>query len=68
MGVPSSPPAALFVVLGAGYAGLLVAHGVWRRSKGQVPTVLVDRHPAHALRAELYEVGRILTSGDSARP
>jgi NADH:ubiquinone reductase (H+-translocating) len=65
----SSPPrAAPFVVLGAGYAGLSVAHGVWRRSKGQVPTVLVDRHPVHVLRTELYEVGRMLTAGGSARP
>jgi NADH:ubiquinone reductase (H+-translocating) len=67
MGVPSSPPTAPFVVLGAGYAGLSVAHGVWRWSKGQVPTVLVDRHPVHVLRTELYEVGRMLTAGGSVR-
>ena len=54
------------VVLGAGYAGLTVAHGVWRRSKGTIPTVLVDRHPVHVLRTQLYEVGRIAESRDAA--
>jgi NADH:ubiquinone reductase (H+-translocating) len=64
----ASPPGAPFVVLGAGYAGLSVAHGVWRRSKGQIPTVLVDRHPVHVLRTELYEIGRMLSAGGNVRP
>ena len=54
------------VVLGAGYAGLTVAHGVWRRSRGTIPTVLVDRHPVHVLRTQLFEVGRIAESEDAA--
>ena len=60
------PDARPLVVLGAGYAGLTVAHGVWRRSRGTIPTVLVDRHPVHVLRTELYEVGRIAGSEDVA--
>lgn len=47
------------VVLGGGYAGLTVAHEVHRRGKGQVPVVLIDRHPVHVLRTELYEVGEL---------
>jgi NADH:ubiquinone reductase (H+-translocating) len=71
-GVPSEPVAAPrlpdarpLVVLGAGYAGLTVAHGVWRRSHGTIPTVLVDRHPVHVLRTELYEVGRLASAADA---
>ena len=60
---PSSEPGPL-VVLGAGYAGLTVAHGVWRLSRGSVPTVVVDRHPVHVLRTELYEVGRLAAKND----
>jgi NADH:ubiquinone reductase (H+-translocating) len=56
-----TPPA---VVLGAGYAGLTIAHEVYRRSKGTIPVVLVDRNPVHVLRTELYEVGRLASSGD----
>jgi len=51
------------VVLGAGYAGLTVAEEVHRRSRGTVPIVLVDRHPLHVLRTELYEVGQIAAAG-----
>lgn len=54
---PSRDPP--LVVLGGGYAGLTLAHGVWRRAKGSVPTVLVDRSPQHVLRTELYEVGAL---------
>ncbi len=57
-----TPPA---VVLGAGYAGLTIAHEVYRRSKGTIPVVLIDRNPVHVLRTELYEVGRLASSGDS---
>lgn len=56
---PDSP----LVVLGAGYAGLTVAEEVHRRSKGAIPVVLVDRHPIHVLRTELYEVGKIAAAG-----
>ena len=62
------PPAAErlpVVVLGAGYAGLTVAQEVYRRSKGTIPVVLVDRNPVHVLRTELYEVGRLASSGDN---
>jgi NADH:quinone reductase (non-electrogenic) len=56
------------VILGAGYGGLTVAEEVHRRSKGSIPVVLVDRHPIHVLRTELYEVGRIAAAeGDVAR-
>lgn len=53
------------VVLGAGYAGLRVAQEVVRRSRGRRPVLLIDRHPVHVLRTELYEVGR-LAGGTSA--
>jgi len=52
------------VVLGAGYAGLTVAQEVDRRARGSLPTVLVDRHPVHVLRTELYEVGRLAGGSD----
>jgi len=54
------------VVLGAGYAGLIVAHEVFRRSKGTIPVVLIDRNPVHVLRTELYEVGKLASSTDNA--
>ncbi len=64
---PGSSTAPL-VILGAGYAGLTVAEEVHRRSKGTIPIVLVDRHPIHVLRTELYEVGQIAAAeGDVAR-
>ncbi len=44
------------VVLGAGYAGLRVAHEIRRKSRRQIPVVLVDRHPFSVLRTELYRV------------
>ncbi|MGA9840147.1 MAG: FAD-dependent oxidoreductase [Thermoplasmata archaeon] len=62
--VPPEEPAPA-VVLGAGYAGLTVAQEVSRRSKGKIPVVLVDRNPVHVLRTELYEVGRLASSGDA---
>ncbi len=55
--------AASLVILGAGYAGLTVAHEVNRRAKGTIPIVLVDRHPVHVLRTELYEIGRLAAAG-----
>ncbi len=61
----SAPPQDPVVVLGAGYAGLTVAQQVHRRSRGQLPIVLVDRHPVHVLRTELYEVGRLAREGGS---
>jgi len=47
------------VVLGAGYAGLATWHGVHRLARGRWPVVVVDRHPVHVLRTELYQVGAI---------
>jgi NADH:ubiquinone reductase (H+-translocating) len=67
---PSTPnsPAPPLVILGAGYAGLTVAEEVHRRSKGSIPVILVDRHPIHVLRTELYEIGQIAAAGsDVAR-
>ena len=56
------------VVLGAGYAGLTLCQTVRRRGRGKVPLVLVDRHPVHVLRTELYEIGRLAEAGDDASP
>jgi NADH:quinone reductase (non-electrogenic) len=56
-----TPPA---VVLGAGYAGLTACHVARRRRRGRLPIVLVDRHPHHILRTELYEVGRLADAGE----
>lgn len=56
------------VVLGAGYAGLTVAEEVRRRSHDHVPVVLVDRHPVHVLRTELYEIGRMIEAKGSSEP
>jgi NADH:ubiquinone reductase (H+-translocating) len=61
---PSSDESHPAVVLGAGYAGLTLAQEVSRRSKGKIPVVLVDRNPVHVLRTELYEVGKLASSGD----
>lgn len=60
------PTEAPLVILGAGYAGLTVAEEVRRRSRGALPTVLVDRLPVHVLRTELYELGRMVEAGGSA--
>lgn len=56
------------VVLGAGYAGLTVAKEVDRLSRGTVRIVLVDRHPVHVLRTELYEVGRLAQDPGTVAP
>jgi NADH:ubiquinone reductase (H+-translocating) len=55
------------VVLGAGYAGLRVAHEIRRRSRGTVPVLLIDRSPVHVLRTELYEVGAIAQAEKTRR-
>jgi NADH:ubiquinone reductase (H+-translocating) len=47
------------VVLGAGYAGLRLAHEVRRLSDRTIPVTLVDRSPVHVLRTELYHVGAL---------
>ena len=60
---PTARPEGPAVVLGAGYAGLAVAQGIARRSRGRLPVVLVDRHPVHVLRTELYEIGRLARAG-----
>ena len=46
-------------MLGAGYAGLSFAHAANRAARGRFPVTVVDRHPFHVLRTELYEVGEI---------
>ncbi|HYK94125.1 MAG TPA: FAD-dependent oxidoreductase [Thermoplasmata archaeon] len=53
---PSGPGA---VILGAGYAGVRLAHAVARLGRGRLRVRLVDRHPLHVLRTELYEIGRL---------
>jgi NADH:ubiquinone reductase (H+-translocating) len=63
-GIDISADAPIFV-LGAGYAGLRVAQEVSRRSKGRLPIVLVDRHPVHVLRTELYEIDQLAQAGDA---
>jgi NADH:ubiquinone reductase (H+-translocating) len=55
------------LILGAGYAGVRLAHEVWRRSKGSIPIVLVDRHPFHVFRTELYELARLAARGTDLR-
>lgn len=55
------------VVLGAGYAGLRVAHEIRRRSRKAIPVILVDRSPVHVLRTELYEVGAIADADRTRR-
>lgn len=62
--VPVSAVAPI-VILGAGYAGLTVAQQVSRRTRGRIPLVVVDRHPVHVLRTELYEVGRLAEAGSN---
>lgn len=62
--VPSIDEGPPVVVLGAGYAGLTVAQEVNRRSKGKLRVVLLDRNPVHVLRTELYEIGKLASSGD----
>jgi NADH dehydrogenase len=61
---PSEAPA---IVLGAGYAGLRVAHEIRRRSRKEIPVVLVDRSPVHVLRTELYEIGAIADAAKTRR-
>lgn len=56
------------VILGAGYAGLTVAQEVRRTARDALPVVLVDRHPVHVLRTELYEIGRMIEAKGSDRP
>lgn len=63
----SAPSAPALVVLGAGYAGLTVAHEVARRSRGRIPVVLVDRQPVHELRTQLYQVGRLADPTEDPR-
>ncbi|MCI4367165.1 MAG: FAD-dependent oxidoreductase, partial [Thermoplasmata archaeon] len=60
------PPVAL--ILGAGYAGLTAAHEVVRRSRGRIDVRLVDRHPVHTLRTELYEVGKLAERATDGSP
>ncbi|MCI4356573.1 MAG: FAD-dependent oxidoreductase [Thermoplasmata archaeon] len=60
-------PDAPAVVLGAGYAGLRVAHEIRRRSHKEIPVVLVDRSPVHVLRTQLYEIGTIADSERTQR-
>jgi NADH:ubiquinone reductase (H+-translocating) len=47
------------VILGAGYAGLATWHAARSRAGRRWPVVLVDRHPVHVVRTELYKVGKI---------
>ena len=63
MSAPSTPVGPV-VVLGGGYAGLTVAHEVHRRSRGEIPVVLIDRAPVHVLRTELYEVSELAAAGN----
>lgn len=56
--MPENGPGAA-VILGAGYAGVAIAHEVRRAGRGKIPIVVVDRHPSHTIRTRLYEVGRL---------
>lgn len=55
------------LVLGAGYAGVAVAHRLSRRSKGEFPIELVDASPVHVVRTELFEVGQLAERGSDVR-
>jgi len=55
------------VILGAGYGGLRLAHRLARRADRPGRIVLVDRHPVHVLRTELYEIGRLAATASAAR-
>jgi len=55
------------IVLGAGYAGVRVAHELSRRAGGRMPVQLVDRHPIHVVRTELYQVGELAAVGSDVR-
>jgi NADH:ubiquinone reductase (H+-translocating) len=65
---PGEVPPGPVVVLGAGYAGLATAQGIARRSRGKLPVVLVDRHPVHVLRTELYDIGRLARAAGDPGP
>ena len=56
---PKPSPDVSIAILGAGYAGLRVAREVARRSRGSIRPLVIDRHPVHVLRTELYEVDRL---------
>ncbi|MCI4357745.1 MAG: FAD-dependent oxidoreductase [Thermoplasmata archaeon] len=55
------------VVLGAGYAGVKLANELSRKTDGHVPILLVDRHPVHVVRTELYELGQLAEKGSDVR-
>jgi NADH dehydrogenase len=55
------------VVLGAGYAGVKLANELSRSVGGTVPILLVDRHPVHIVRTELYEIGELAEYGSDVR-
>jgi NADH:ubiquinone reductase (H+-translocating) len=64
---PTPPAQGPVVVLGAGYAGLTVAQEVARRSRGRHRVIVIDRHPVHVLRTELYEIGKLARAGTDTR-
>lgn len=70
MSEPRPPPRAAptALVVGAGYAGLTAAHEIYRRGRGRLRVRLVDRHPVHVLRTELYEIGRLAEDGSGGAP
>jgi NADH:ubiquinone reductase (H+-translocating) len=55
------------LVLGAGYAGVKLANELGRKLDGRAPLLLVDRHPVHVIRTELYEVGQLAERGSDVR-
>ncbi|MCI4363736.1 MAG: FAD-dependent oxidoreductase [Thermoplasmata archaeon] len=56
------------LVLGAGYAGLELWHALERQSHGKYPIRLVDRHPVHVMRTELYELARLSEAEGGVSP
>ncbi len=62
-----SAPRARALILGAGYAGLSVAKRVHRYAGSRIQVTLVDEHPVHVLRTELYQVDRIAESVTNPR-
>jgi NADH:quinone reductase (non-electrogenic) len=61
----SGPPV---LVLGAGYAGLELWHALRRGARGRYPIRLVDRHPVHVMRTELYEIARLAEAEGQVSP
>ncbi|MCI4345678.1 MAG: FAD-dependent oxidoreductase [Thermoplasmata archaeon] len=64
----AEPKEPAILVLGAGYAGLELWHALRRGARGRYPIRLVDRHPVHVMRTELYELARLSEAEGGVTP